>query len=153
PAYRVVAHVGVVPIGVIGHLLYHDRVLDADLLEGRIPGEKALTHRITVLYGNSVIDPEDDWLLRRRQLRRRVRLFQVPSVDVANGRIVLRVVVEALEIRLEVPDSSVERARLEAVIDEREDRIAHAKRQAPWICLARLVCSSAAAREVILCLD
>ena len=84
PAERVVVDVFRIPVGVVGLLADLDRVDEAGLLEGLVPFQDAVADRLAILERDRLLDPEDDRLLGRRELGRRIGLLQVPAIDVAD---------------------------------------------------------------------
>ncbi|GBC91248.1 hypothetical protein HRbin14_02012 [bacterium HR14] len=115
PAHDIVAHVGMVPVGVVGHLLDHNRVLDAYLLKRLVPLQNALTHRVAIFMRDGVIQPEHDGLLGRREGRVRVGFLQMPAQNVAL-RLIGHLVVHVQKLGGEVADTRVIVARAIAVI-------------------------------------
>ena len=76
PLERVVVHVARVPGRIIRLLADFDRVVEAGLLERLVPFEDAVADRLAILERNRLLEPEDDRLLRRRDVGRRDRPFR-----------------------------------------------------------------------------
>ncbi len=133
PPYRVVAHVRVIPIGIVRHLLDHDRVPDSCGEERLVPVQKALLHRIAVLGWNGVVHPEDDGLLGRRHGRLRIGLLQSPAVDVAHNVVVNAVLAEVPVVGNEVADARIGDARHIAVVLQCKERVDDLQRDAAGV--------------------
>ena len=122
PAEGVVIDVFRIEILVL--LLAHlDGVAEADLLERLVPFQDALADVGPVLVRHRLLDPEDDLLLRGRQLVGVLRVdrlgpLQPPAVDVADEGGVLAVGAEVLDDAEEVADAVVGQARLVAVVGQ-----------------------------------
>ena len=84
PANRIVTRVGRVPVGVVRHLSDDEGVLEADFFEGLIPEQRAFLDPVAVFERDRVFEPEHDGFFGRRQFRGRVRLFQLPTMNVAH---------------------------------------------------------------------
>ena len=92
---------------VVAGLLDVDRVIVAELLEGLVPLENALSNVRPQILGNGVFDIELDWLDRGRDGAFRRFLLEVPAVDVADKVLVVFLVREVLPHREEVAHAVV----------------------------------------------
>jgi len=127
-------------------LVHLDRAVDADLLERLVPREDAVAHVAAVADRHRVLDVEDDRLLRRAQLQRRIGLLDLPSVDVAHEGILLCGLAHVLVGRGEVADPLIREARLVArVLGDLGDRVGD--RGEPPACDRHLVAELHIARE------
>ena len=126
PAEGVV--VDVLRIEVLVLLLAHlDGVAEADLLERLVPFQDALADGGAILVRHRLLDPEDDLLLRGRQLVLVLRIgvgpLQPPAIDVAEERGVAVVGAEVLDDAEEVADAVVGQARLIAVLGQQRQAV------------------------------
>ena len=112
PAEGVVVDVFRIPVGVVRLLAHFDGVDEAGLLERLVPLRDAVADRLAILERNRLFDPEDDRLLGRRLLGRRIRLLQMPAVDVADELVVGVLLGEILDDGQEVADAVVGSAGL-----------------------------------------
>ena len=89
-----------------------DRVRDADLLEGLVPHQHTLAHPAAVTDRRRGLDVEHDRVLRWADLDRRIRLLQVPSVDVADPVLLRLILAKIRESGREVADALVGQTRV-----------------------------------------
>ena len=133
PAQRRVAHVGRVPVRIVGLLLDDDGVLEADRLERRIPVFDAAADRVAVRPRDGVLQVEDDRLLGLGEQRRRVLLLEMPAGDVSHRRLILAVVGVVVHHGQEVADAVVRQARPVARLRQLRDGIVETDQQAARI--------------------
>jgi hypothetical protein len=85
-----VVQIGWVPFLAFRGIEHTHGVANPDLLEGGVPPQRRLAHRVPPLLGHRVIHVESDRLLRIRDLRRRIGLAQVEAAQhVAEQRILV----------------------------------------------------------------
>ena len=118
PADDVVAQVRDVPVGVVGHLVDDDGVLEADPLEGLVVGQRALADGGAVLLGGRVVDPEDDGFDRLGDGGVGVLLDEVPALDEVDVGIGLARVGDVVVVDGEVADARVAEAGLVAALGQ-----------------------------------
>ena len=150
PADRVVTHIRMIPIGIVGHLFDRDRVTDSDFFERLVPHQQRFAHRVAVLERDRIVEPENDLLLRLRHRQLRIQFLHIPAIDIAHHRIIEGVVVVALVVGQEVADARVCQTRAITVVGQCKQRVVDAERDAAPIRERRV---GAAPDEMVLRID
>ncbi len=115
PTQHVVSNILCFPISIVGLHANLDRVSEANLLEGTVPRENTFPHGVAKLHRRRILDPPHDRLDRLGELRFRILLDEVPTLDEVPVR--CRVILSQIRNLLgEVTHSMIGQPRLVIVL-------------------------------------